>query len=125
MIYTIIHNRKSYDLPKKTIAIMDEIDEGLRIDMSNLSLREKFDRLRMIIVDILGEENAIEILGSNNLDDMDLSDVTITFKKISDAYDKPIQDYNTGKTREALSQIPFDKISQLSKVTAEMPKGND
>lgn len=125
MIYTIIHNRKSYDLPKKTIAIMDEIDEGLRIDMSNLSLREKFDRLRMIIVDILGEENAIEILGSNNLDDMDLSDVTITFKKISDAYDKPIQDYNTGRTREALSQIPFDKISQLSKVTAEMPKGND
>ena len=122
MIYTIIHNRKSYDLPKKTIAIMDEIDEGLKIDSSGLSLRDKFDRLRNIIVGILGEENAVEILGSNNLDEMDLSDVTITFKKIVDAYDKPIQDYDNGKTRDRLSQIPFDKIATLSKVTAEMPK---
>ena len=113
MMYTIIHNRKSYDLPKKTIAIMDEIDEGLKVDSSGLSLRDKFDRLRTIIV---------EILGSNNLDEMDLSDVTITFKKIVDAYDKPIQDYDNGKTRDRLSQIPFDKIATLSKVTAEMPK---
>ena len=125
MIYTIIHNRKSYDLPKKTIGIMDEVDRCLKVDSSGLSLRDRYEQLRLFIVNVLGEDNAVEILGSNNLDDIDLSDITITFKKIVDAYDKPIQDYNNGKTRDALSQIPFDKIAQLSKVTAEMPKEHD
>lgn len=125
MVYTIIHNRKSYDLPKKTISVMDEIDRCLKIDSSGLSLRDRFDQLRLFLVNILGENNVVEILGSNDLDEIDLSDITITFKKVVDAYEKPVNDYNNGKTREALSQIPFDKIAQLSKVTAEMPKEND
>lgn len=125
MVYTIIHNRKSYDLPKKTISVMDEIDRCLKIDSSGLSLRDRFDQLRLFLVNILGEDNVVEILGSNDLDEIDLSDITITFKKVVDAYEKPVNDYNNGKTREALSQIPFDKIAQLSKVTAEMPKEND
>lgn len=125
MVYTIIHNRKSYDLPKKTISVMDEIDRCLKIDSSGLSLRDRFDQLRLFLVNTLGEDNVVEILGSNDLDEIDLSDITITFKKVVDAYEKPVNDYNNGKTREALSQIPFDKIAQLSKVTAEMPKEND
>lgn len=125
MVYTIIHNRKSYDLPKKTISVMDEIDRCLKIDSSGLSLRDRFDQLRLFLVNALGEDNVVEILGSNDLDEIDLSDITITFKKVVDAYEKPVNDYNNGKTREALSQIPFDKIAQLSKVTAEMPKEND
>lgn len=126
MVYTIIHNRKSYDLPKKTIGVMEEIDRCLKIDsVVGMSLRDKFQELRNFLSSILGEENVVEILGSDNLDDIDLSDITITFRKIVDAYDKPIADYNNGKTREAMSQIPFDKISQLSKVMAEMPKNDD
>lgn len=126
MVYTIIHNRKSYDLPKKTIGVMEELDKCLKIDsVVGMSLRDKFNELRSFLVSLLGEAAVNEILGSDNLDDIDLSDITITFRKIVDAYDKPIVDYNNGKTRDALSQIPFDKISQLSKITADMSKNDD
>lgn len=126
MVYTIIHNNKSYTLPKKTISVMENLDRCLKIDnVPGLSLREKFDQLRMFLVDIIGEDATNEILGSDNLDEIDLCDITITFRKIVDAYDKPLIDYNNKKSKDALNQIPFDKITQLAKVTADMPKDND
>jgi len=126
MVYTIIHNNKSYTLPKKTISVMEKLDSILKIDaVPGLSLREKFEQLRMFLVDIVGEDATNEILGSDTLEEVDLCDITITVRKIVDAYDKPLIDYNNKKSKDALNQIPFDKISQLAKVTADMPKNND
>jgi hypothetical protein len=105
---------------------MEKLDSILKIDaVPGLSLREKFEQLRMFLVDIVGEDATNEILGSDTLEEVDLCDITITVRKIVDAYDKPLIDYNNKKSKDALNQIPFDKISQLAKVTADMPKNND
>lgn len=120
MTYTIIINGNGYELPKKTIKVVEELDAIIKIDQAKgLSIREKFKKLFNFIEKLVGKENAIEILGSDKLDDVDLSDVTLTVKKIIDAYDKPIQDYDTDKSLEKLNQLPLDKIVELSKVTQQ------
>lgn len=115
MVYTIIaNNGRSYDLPKKTVTVMEDLDQALTIDNNkNLSLREKYTHLHEFVKRILGEEKAKECLGSDNLDEIDLSDLAITVRKIHDSYDKPISDYSVGKMREKLGNIPMDKIGSM------------
>lgn len=117
MIYTVIVNKKSYDLPKKTIAIMERLDDVLRVDsIKNLSLTDKFNRLLEFLIDVLGEESVKEILGTLNLAEMDLSDITLTVRKIVDSYDKPINDFERQKTLESFNSLPLDKIVSLQNV---------
>ena len=94
MLYTVVANGKSYDLPKKTIGIANKLDEVLRTDsIRGLSVRQKYEKLHVFVKELIGEEGAKEVLGTDNLDDVDLSELTITVRKIVDAYEKPITDY--------------------------------
>ena len=71
---------------------------------------------------LVGKENAVEILGSEKLDEVDLSEVTLTFKKILDAYEKPLADYEIEKSNSKFSNYPLDKIVELAKVAKDMPQ---
>ena len=114
MIYTIIVNNRSYELPKKTVTVMEDLDQALTIDSNrNLSLREKYMHLHEFVKRSIGEEKAKECLGSENLDEIDLSELAITVRKIHDAYDKPVSEYQTAKMRERLSALPMDKIAPM------------
>lgn len=121
MEYTIIANGKSYDLPKKTISVMSALDEVSRVDENkNLDLRQKYDRCHRFMKDILGEESCKEIFGSEHLDEIDLSEITLAVNKVIDAYEKPVNDYNQEKGMSKLNSIPFDKIIALSKAADKM-----
>ena len=41
MTYTVIINDRSYDLPKKTLAITEALDQTAKVDELNISTREK------------------------------------------------------------------------------------
>ena len=121
MVYIIIVNGRSYELPKKTVAVMEDLDQALTIDSNrNLSLREKYMHLHEFVKRTIGEEKAKECLGSDNLDDIDLSDLAITVRKIHDAYDKPVSEYQTAKMRERFGSIPMDKIAPMMNVAEKM-----
>lgn len=121
MVYTIIVNGRSYELPKKTIAVMEDLDQALTIDSNrNLSLREKYMHLHEFLKRNIGEEKAKECLGSDNLDEIDLSELAITVRKIHDAYDKPISEYQTAKMREKLGTLPMDKIAPMMNAADKM-----
>lgn len=115
MIYTIINSEgRSYDLPKKTVTVMEALDKVLTVDdRRGMSLRDKYACLHSFVKDILGEENAKECLGAENIDDMDLSELTLTVRKINDAYERPIEEYTNGKLRDKLGNIPMDKITNM------------
>lgn len=115
MEYTVIINDRSYDLPKKTIDVVDKVDTILKVDASNLSVRQKYEKLHRFTKEILGEDNTKEILGSDNLSAVDLSELTLTVRMIIDAYDKPISDYESEKRMRSLDSLPIDKIASLSK----------
>ena len=123
MQYTVIINGQSYDLPKKTIKVVEEMDKVAQIDnVKGLGIRDKFKALFDFIGGLVGKEAAKEILGSDKLDEVDLSEVTLAFKKIMDAYEKPLEDYMTEKSQRALSGIPVADIVELAKVEREMPQ---
>ena len=115
--YSLIVNRKSYPLPPKNISLVEEMERVSRVDsVRGLSTRDKFEEIIRFIVSAIGEESAKEILGSISIDEVDLSAVTVTFRMMVDAYNKPINDYNTKKGNEILSNIPSDKIDKISKL---------
>ena len=124
MVYTIISDdMQSYDLPGKTLKVVEKIEELMKADTNkNLSIREKYKKLHSFVIDMLGKENAKEILGGDKLDDLDLSVLTITCRKIVDAYEKPIEEYSNGKIQQTLEDIPLDKVTELLKVAEKDKK---
>ena len=116
MEYTIIIDGRSYDLPKKTVSVMEKMDDVMKVDsVKGYSVRQKFEKIHGFIKDIVGADNAKEILGSDNISEIDLSEVTLTAKKIIDAYDKPITDYDSEKCLRKMDGIPVDKIVSIAK----------
>ena len=117
MVHTVILNGRSYDLPKKNINVATKLDEVLKVDsIKGLSVRQKFEKLHVFSKDILGKENANEILGTDNLEEIDLSELTIIVRKIVDAYEKPISDYQAERNREQLSHWPLQQLESITKV---------
>lgn len=124
MEHTVIINGRSYDLPRKTMRIAERIEDVVKKDpMPNITLRQKFENTHACIEEILGTDNAKEILGSDNLDEIDLCEVTLTFKKIVDAYMQPVKEYDSAKMRNSISGIPFEKIASLADVMQKMTDG--
>lgn len=114
MEYTIIVNEKSYELPKKTISVMEKLDDALRVDtVKNLSVRQKFEKLHNFVKDTVGAENATEMFGSNNITEIDTSEITLAVLKIRDEYDKPISDYSAERAQRKLEGLPVEKITQM------------
>lgn len=121
MQYTAIINDHSYDLPKKTVAIAEEMDRIIRNDsVRGIPLRNKFQAAYTFVKQIIGAENARDVFGTDNFEDMDMSEVTIAFKTIYDAYQKPVNDYAAEQARHSFDSIPVDKLARLSEASAKI-----
>lgn len=116
MEYTMIVNGRSYDLPKKTLSVVEKIDKVLKLDETKgLSVKQKYEKLHGFVKEMTGEESAAEMFGSSNLAEIDLSEVTLAARKIIDAYEKPVNDYEMEKQKEKLDAVPIDKIISMTK----------
>ena len=125
MEYTVIINNQSYDLPKKTIKIMEDMEKISKIDsVKGLGIRDKFKTMFDFIESLVGAEHAKEILGSDKLDEVDLCDVTLTFKKIIDAYDRPLIEYQSQQIEDKLRQLPMDKVSNITGALNDLASSN-
>lgn len=121
MEYTIIVNGRSYDLPKKTMAVVEKMDEVLRIDsVRGLSVKQKFEKLHGFVKNLVGEEQAAEMFGSSDLSEIDLSELTLAVKKVVDAYDKPVSDYDAEKSVQKLNKLPIEQIVSMTKAAQTM-----
>lgn len=114
MEYTIIINGRSYDLPKKTVSVMEKMDGILKIDSCRMKARQKFEKMHEFVKDMIGEENAKEAFGTDNLEEMDMSELAITVLKMNDAYNQPLTDYKIEKMRATMNSMQTDKIAALA-----------
>ena len=116
MIYTIIaSNGQSYDLPAKTIAVMDSLNNILKIDQTDLGLKQKYQKILEFAVNVLGDEAVKEILGSDKVNDIDVGELELIILKIKAAYDKPIEEYRAEQLENSLEGIPTEKLAALTK----------
>lgn len=97
MQYTLEFAGRSYDLPKFTKSVKDEIS---KIDARNADTRvndtDKYKGMYNFIRKMIGADAALEIFETENLDEMDLNDITICFLGIGTGYDKPVNEYARG-----------------------------
>ena len=114
MEYTVIINGRSYDLPKKNISVMEQLDAVLKVDQLKIRPRQKFEKVHAFLKDMLGEERAKELFGSDSLDEIDLSELSIAVLKINDAYNQPLTDYKIEKIRATMSNMQTDKLTALA-----------
>jgi hypothetical protein len=123
MKYTAIIDNHSYELPVKTMVVAEKLDEALKVDIRNdLNIRAKYQLLYDTVNDILGAENAEKALGGNSLESVDLSNVTLAFRTIVDAYDKPVADYAAKKARERIAASQVDQVIKIANA-AQMMQG--
>lgn len=114
MVYTFIVDGKSYDLPKKTVSVMSKMDDVLKVDsMTGLTVRQKYEKLHNFMKDVAGRENCKEMFGSEKLDEIDLSELTIAVRKVVSAYDKPVMDYDMELSMNRLEHLPLEQLTSV------------
>ena len=117
MIYTIIaSNNQSYDLPPKTIDVIEKLDKVLQVDKEKISIRQKYQKMLDFVKFMLGEDNAAEILGDKSIDNIDVGEVELLILKIQDAYNDAVIDYRTSKLKDSFDSIPADKLAALTEI---------
>lgn len=55
------------------------------------------------------------MFGTDNLSEIDLSELTLAVKKVVSAYEKPIADYDAEIARKKFDNVPIEKIVSLTK----------
>lgn len=120
MVYTIITNGRSYDLPPKTIDMMDRLENVLRVDSLNLPIKEAYKQILDFLKYALGD-SLKEILGSDDIRKVDVGEAEILVAKIRNAYKKPMDDFLNEQLEEAFRGIPEDKLRALAQA-AELAK---
>ncbi len=114
MEYTVIINNRNYELPKKTLAVMEKLDDVLKVDsIKGLNVRQKYEKIHEFVKDIFGEEKAAEMLGSDNLSELDTSELALIVIKVNEAYEKPVTDYKQEMTMRRISGLPIEKMNAL------------
>lgn len=79
---------QTYELPKKTMALNDKIEAINNAKSTNEAYRKMLD----FVVSGLGKEKVIELLGTDNIMDVDLTQLNILANAIVIGYDQLIYD---------------------------------
>lgn len=119
MIYTVIVDGRSYDLPKKTLAVMQSIEDVTAANKSTMPIREKAKKNLAFITGLIGSENAEAALGTLMIEDIDMTELSLMLQKIIDAYNKPLEEYTTNAQLEKINQLPLDKLGKLSELAKQ------
>lgn len=117
MIYTVIaSNGQSYDLPPKTIDVIERLDKVLKVDSEKGTIRQKYQKVLDFVKYMINEESVAEILGGKTIDEIDVGELEVLVLKIQDAYNDAVNGYRTEKLRSTFNSIPADKIAALTEI---------
>lgn len=111
MEYTLIKNGKSYDLPTYTLKIGAKMEAVENTNRSNASFTEKIKVIYDFCSEIIGKDNAVELVGK--IDNADPNAVNILYLDIVKAYNKPLDDYNAERQSEQIDTEAFNKLMKI------------
>lgn len=117
-------NNKTYELPAYTMAIAEKLEAMKKAETDYMAdkmtmpdmLRKEFD----FIMEIMGEENAVEALAGDNINTVDLHKVSIATLEIINAYKEPIESKKEELTLNHLKkQMNRPEVAKLLKIVEE------
>lgn len=123
MVYSVTaSNGNNYDLPIKNLGTIEKLNAVLKVDSTELNIKQKYQKLLDFVVDMLGEANVKEILGGSKLADIDFGELEVLILRIKTAYNKPVEDYQKEQLETSFDAIPTDKIVALTKAAETVAK---
>lgn len=95
MQYKVEHNGSSCILPAFTRNVKKRVDGvNERLADTGIPLDDRVSSLHEFLTETVGEETLTRMLGSADMDEIDLNDMNILYLKIAKEYDRPVADYN-------------------------------
>lgn len=112
-------NGHSYQLPTRTLAVVEQIESLMQTEM-------QFEKRQIRAVDcltaeygfilsIFGEEKSTEILGADNIREVDVNEVSIAVIKILTAYNEKVEKAKLEKQMQVLSDPKIKQALDLMK----------
>lgn len=127
MQYTVNHNGTNCILPAFTRTIKKKVDEvNEKLADAEIPLDNRVDAMHGFLSETLGEETFAKVLGSADMDEVDLNDMNILYLKIAKEYDRPVTEFNKpeldANTKKILQEITgaaksVDTIQRAARAT--------
>nr|DAS52347.1 MAG TPA: hypothetical protein [Caudoviricetes sp.] len=92
MQYVFDYEERTYELPKFTKVIKNKLDQVNKDNAGNIPEEKKFKNMYSCIKDLVGDEGAKEIFGTDKFDDIDLNEIVVCYITIARTYDKPVNE---------------------------------
>lgn len=120
-------NNKNYELPTYTMDIAEKLEAMKKAESDYMSDKMTLpDFLRAefaFVMDVMGEENAVEALSGNDINTIDLHKVSTTTLDIINAYNEPIESKKEELAMNQLKkQMSKPEIIKLLKLAEDMKK---
>lgn len=120
-------NNKNYELPTYTMSIAEKLEAIKKAESDYMSDKMTLpDFLRAefaFVMDVMGEENAVEALSGSDINTIDLHKVSTTTLDIINAYNEPIE---AKKEELAMAQLKKQmnkpEVVKLLKLAEDMKK---
>ena len=120
-------NNKNYELPTYTMDIAEKLEAMKKAESDYMSDKMTLpDFLRAefaFVIDVMGEENAVEALSGNDINTIDLHKVSTTTLDIINAYNEPIESKKEELAMNQLKkQMSKPEVIKLLKLAEDMKK---
>ena len=98
-------------LPDYTVDIAEKIESVMLYADTKARFRDKIKKMYDFLSNLLGKEKVVEQFGK--FETCDPNDINLLFLRITDAYNRPVSDYNEDKIVEKLDKTQIDKLSKI------------
>ena len=98
-------------LPEYTVDIAEKIESVMLYADTKARFRDKIKKMYDFLDKLLGKEVVVGQFGK--FENCDPNDINLLFLKITDAYNRPVSDYNEDKIVEKLDKTQIDKLSKI------------
>ena len=98
-------------LPDYTVDIAEKIESVMLYADTKARFRDKIKKMYDFLSNLLGKEKVVEQFGKFEI--CDPNDINLLFLRITDAYNRPVSDYNEDKIVEKLDKTQIDKLSKI------------
>lgn len=103
MEYTLTYGGKAYKLPRFTNAIRRKMEE-VASQNAVVDSETRYKNLHNLVKEIVGTDNATEIFGSDDFEEIDLAELNAVYLKIGYTYDSIVD-----KVKRESAISPEDK----------------
>ncbi len=115
MQYKVNHNGVNAVLPSFSLGVKKRIDETTeKIADSETGIDMKVEGLYDFLKEAIGDETLEKMLGTNDIEAIDLNDLNILYMKITKEYEKPVNEFKKPVLDNETRKM-FQDISNVAK----------